>query len=98
MNFKDVQTQDIRIIILRTLAESAGYSCNESIINEIVCTFGHCVSRDRIKTELRWLEEQALVSLKEVLDIIVATITERGADVAQGRAEVPGVKKPRPRG
>lgn len=95
--FKDIATEDIRLIILRTLEETNGYSCNESIIHDIVGRFGHAVSRDRIRTELRWLEEQGLTTLEEVADVYIATITERGADVATGRANTPGVKRPRPR-
>jgi repressor of nif and glnA expression len=97
MNFKDVATEDIRLIILRTLEETNGYSCNESIIHVIVGKFGHSISRDRVKTELRWLEEQGLLSLEEVAGIYVATINQRGIDVATGCATIPGVKRPSPR-
>lgn len=98
MNFKDVVTEDIRLVILRTLGETNGYSCNESILHVIVGKFGHAVSRDRIKTELRWLEEQGLVTLGDVAGIYIATVTQRGIDAATGCATVPGVKRPAPRG
>lgn len=98
MSFKDLLTQDIRLVILRTLAETNGYSCNESIIHAILAKFGHTVSRDQVKTQLSWLKEQGLLDLEEVVDVYVATISQRGVDVATGAATVPGVKRPHPRG
>lgn len=97
MSFTDIVTQDIRLVILRTLAETNGYSCNESIIHAILAKFGHRVSRDQVKVQLAWLHEQGLVTLETVVDIYVATITGRGADVACGLATVPGIKRPHPR-
>lgn len=96
--FKDLVTADIRLVLLRTLNETAGYSCNESILHSILGKFGHNISRDRVRTELVWLGEQALLSLEDVAGIYVATISQRGSDVASGSASVPGVKRPNPRG
>jgi hypothetical protein len=95
--FKELITSDIRLVILRALAEDLGYSHNESILHSVVEAFGHKASRDCIKSELAWLEEQGLLDLSDVAGCLVATITQRGADVAAGRAVVPGVKRPEPR-
>jgi hypothetical protein len=96
--FAELITSDIRLVILRALAEDLGYSHNESIIQSVVEAFGHKTSRDCIRTELHWLEEQHLLGLSDVAGCLVATITKRGADVAAGNATVPGVKRPGPRG
>jgi len=96
-NFSDLVDEDRRLAILRTLAEDAGYSLNESVLQSCLDALGHNVSRDRVRTDLRWLEEQGLVRLDEVVSVLVATLTGRGTDVAAGRATVPGVKRPRPR-
>lgn len=95
--FADLLTSDIRLVILRALAQDLGYSHNDSILHAIVKEFGHNVSRDVIRTQLTWLQEQSLVELKLVVDTYVATITQRGLDVACGDATVPGVKRPGPR-
>nr|WP_231111647.1 hypothetical protein [Vibrio mimicus] len=42
-----------------------------------------------------WLQEQGLVSLRDVGDCQIARLTGRGEDVATGQAVVPGVKRPR---
>lgn len=95
-NFATLLTEDIRLVILRALECDPGYSHNESILHSILNEFGHKVSRDRVKTELRWLEEQGLVSIHTVGNYMVAKLTGRGADVATGCTTVPGVKRPRP--
>ena len=86
---------DIRLVILRTLAELPANRGNSSVLCSILdAKYGHAVTRDKVKTELRWLEEQGLVTIEEAGSVLVATLTERGADVASGRARVDGVKRP----
>lgn len=94
----DILIPDIRLVILRALAEDLNYSHNDSIIHAIVKKFGHNVARDVIRTQLHWLKEQCLVTIEMVSDTYVATITQRGVDVASGSATVPGVKRPGPKG
>lgn len=96
MALKEMLQADRRLVMLRVLNESAGYTANESIIDSALDTFGHKVSRDVVKNELNWLEEQGLIELENVYDTIVAKLTQRGIDVAEGQAVVDGVKRPRP--
>lgn len=92
--FAQFLREDQRLVILRVLAELPSYKTNSSMLVTLLDRFGHTPTRDQVKTELLWLAEQALVTVEDVSDILVATLTERGADVAKGRARVPGVKKP----
>ncbi len=95
-NFAELIASDMRLVILRCLNEDPGYSLNESIIQAMLGALGHNVSRDRVRTELAWLAEQGLVTVATVVNIQVATLTQRGEDAAAGRVTVPGVKRPRP--
>ena len=97
-SFPELVDADRRLVIMRILEEDEGYSLNESVIQSVLNALGHTVSRDRVRTDLMWLKEQGLVALSEVVSIQVATLTPRGADVATGKASVPGVKRPRPKG
>ena len=98
MSFADLMNQAERLVILRALAEdTGGYSANESIIHSILVEFAHRISRDKVKTQLSWLQEQGLVTLKETAGCLIATLTSRGLDVATGLITVPGVKRPRPK-
>ena len=96
MDYADIIIPDIRLVMLRALEQDLGYSHNDSILQDILETFGHRVSRDQVRTQIAWLKEQGLVTVK-VLEsgTHIATVTERGAEVATGRATVPGVKRPR---
>lgn len=96
MSFADLIASDIRLMILRALAEDPGYSHNEVILCEILAMFGHKVSRDRLRTELAWLLEQGLVVVNDAGGLQVAKLTARGQDVSCGAADCPGVKRPRP--
>lgn len=95
--YADLMNEDERLVILRALEQDLGYSHNESILHSVLERFGHKCSRDKVKTHLTWLQEQGLLTLETVGNIYVATITQRGADVATGRAMVPGVRRPSPR-
>lgn len=96
MKYDAVVIEHLRITLLRLLEEQPGRVLNESILGDLSERYGFAPSRDRLRTELRWLEEQGLVSLTGE-GCLVATLTERGEDVARCRVEVPGVKRPSPR-
>jgi hypothetical protein len=93
-NFANFLREDMRLVILRVLATMPSYTANSSVLHGALTRVGHNPSRDQIKTEIRWLEEQNLVTVEEVFDLLVARITERGTDVVAARTVVPGVKKP----
>lgn len=94
---KDIFTQDQRLVILRSLAD-AGYDANESILDDCLTLYGHKISRDLVRNHLNWLEEQGLVKIERLSGgFMVAKITQRGLDVANGEAVVDGVKRPRPK-
>ncbi|AJO79222.1 MULTISPECIES: hypothetical protein [Pseudomonas] len=86
--------EDYRLVILRLLAETTGYRANSSVLTMALDSFGHALSRDQVKTELHWLAEQGAVTVSDVGPVLVATLTERGQDIAAGRARVPGIKRP----
>lgn len=94
---KDIFTKDQRLVILRSLVE-AGYDANESILDDCLALYGHKISRDLVRTHLNWLEEQGLVKIEHLGNgFMIASITQRGVDVANGEAVVDGVKRPAPK-
>lgn len=95
MNKFDIFSKDQRLVILRSLID-AGNDANESILQDCLDAYGHRISRDHVRSHLLWLQEHGLIELRDVSGCYVAFITARGWDVAQGRTEVYGVKKPRP--
>jgi hypothetical protein len=96
MSFAQFEQEDRRLVLLRMLAEDADYKINTSILQQGLELYGHSVSRDKLHTEVAWLAEQELVKFDQLNSVKVVTLTQRGLDVSQGRASVPGVKRPGP--
>lgn len=94
--YADYLRQDQRLVMLRVLSELPQFRSNSSVIASLLGQFGHHPSRDQVKGDLTWLGEQGLVSIEDIGSVLVVTLTERGGDVAAGRATVPGVRKPGP--
>jgi hypothetical protein len=92
--YEDYLRQDMRLVILRILAEMPTYRSNSSVLYNVLHQYGHSPSRDQVKTECHWLAEQSLVKVEDLNSVLVVTLAERGADVATGRARVPGVNRP----
>lgn len=86
--------RDRRLRILQTLTEIPGGMTNEAVLKNSALAFGHLVSSDLIRTELCWMAEQGLLSIRSERDLYVATLTDRGQDVASGAAIQPGVSTP----
>ncbi len=96
-SFYDYTMGHARLAILRALAEAAQNVANDSVLSMVMEQLGLPVTRDQLRTQLGWLEEQGLIRLSRPTDsLIVAGLRERGADVALGRAFVDGVQRPSP--
>lgn len=87
-------TEQQRLVILRILTEVTARTTNSSIIYNLLAKYGVPTSKDKVKTELGWLQEQGLVTLERVDDLLIATLTGRGNDVAKGLVEIDGVATP----
>ncbi|AQS38592.1 hypothetical protein Sps_03465 [Shewanella psychrophila] len=95
MALKQIMNEHQRLVILRLLGEVPGFDLNESILQDGLNAYGLDISRDGLRTQLAWLAEQDLVTLDKVGSTQKAVLTARGEDVANGRAVVPGIKRPR---
>ena len=98
MSYPDSVAADVRLHLLELLAGAAEYTGNEvSLQSQLSSAFGHSTSRDRMRTELTWLDEQGLITLQRPGGVYLATLTERGYDVSRGASQAPGIARPRPR-
>jgi Fe2+ or Zn2+ uptake regulation protein len=95
--FFDYTMGHARLAILRALIEAPQHTANDSLLSQLMEQLGLPVTRDQLRGQLGWLEEMGLLRLHRPTDsLIVATLRERGADVALGRAHVEGVQRPAP--
>lgn len=99
-DFSRLLTEDRRLCLLRILDASPDRKANHFVLQTIVGNLGHAVSRDQVLADIAWLAELALVRAESMHSsegtITIAHLTGRGEDVAQGRAVVPGIKRPLP--
>ena len=89
-------TEDRRLQILDMLGRAAGYELNHEILTAALPSVGHRPSTDQLLGDLGWLEEQGLLTTRRMDRYTIATATQRGIDVGQGRSRTPGVRRPGP--
>ncbi len=98
MSFDAHLREHRRLVILRCLAEIASGQANTSVLYDGANCYGVSSTRDDIRTDVAWLAEQGLVRTETLVGaLLLVTITERGQDIAEGRAIAPGVRRPSPR-
>jgi hypothetical protein len=93
-SFEKMQTEDRRLTILSGLAASTQLTANGYLLQAFCDTLGHRVGHERIAGDIEWLREQGLVTVSSTGQVVIATLTARGQDVANGRSHCPGVKTP----
>ena len=92
MSYEETVMADARLRVLRLLAETPVYTLNEVVLRgRLAEQFGHNLGRDKLRTELTWLDEQGLVTVQTPGGVWLVTLNSRGADVAKGIATTPGV-------
>ena len=98
-DFAPFQDGHVRLAVLQLLDGSAGYTANNQVLRMGVEAMGLACTGDQLRGHLTWLEEQRLVTTVALgSGVVVATLTERGADVAAGRSVLSGVQRPAPGG
>lgn len=95
MSYSDFLRKDMRLVILRILSELPSHRGNSSVIAGLLRTLGHSWTRDQVKAELRWLAEVGALAVDEAGSVLVATLSERGQDAAEGLITIDGIARPR---
>ena len=86
--------EDQRLLILQCLHGLPDYTGHEHLLRDYLAGQGQRLSADQLRTHLAWLDEQGALVLSAG-EIQIATLTLRGEDIALGRAQSPGVARPR---
>lgn len=98
MSLAQIQAEDRRQLILRTL-EEGDFHAGEMVLKQVVEQFGHRPSREQIRADLNFLAQNNLVRIEKLPgesgDFWVAHLLPDGGDVARGRA-FPGVARREP--
>ncbi|MGC9368694.1 MAG: hypothetical protein ACP5DX_04045 [Paracoccaceae bacterium] len=83
-----------RLAILRHLEGCLDYTSNASILTDVLDGVGVTSSRDQVVTELAWLKENGFVAYEDNGGFLVVEATQRGVEVARGRAGHPEIQRP----
>ncbi len=84
------------LAVLRTLFRLPAYTSNELLLSDWLTAVGlSCCSSD-LRCLLRKLEEAELLTTKDVDGTLVAELSNKGAEVAEGRIVVEGVLRAAP--
>lgn len=84
----------LRRMILEALEAQTGYTAPDFLVREALEAHAIVIGLDRLRTELEWLAEQGLLEHAQGMSLL----TDRGLDVALGRADAPGVQRRPPGG
>jgi len=93
MNYAEDVSRARRLAMLQAIYFAADYLLNRAMLRTRVEAAGYITSVDLLHTECAWLAEMGYI---ELLEMDTVRLTERGADVARGRSQTPGVRRPSP--
>lgn len=96
MSFNEFIVQRHRLEILSMLKQNGLYTLNEEVIKEVLIANGYAITRDRLRTDLDWLDEQDCLLLQKPGGVYIATLTNRGEECSRGLTSVPGIAAPKP--
>lgn len=86
--------EDARLIILKALKAQVDERLHSDILVAELERFGIGKTREWVHAELDWLAEMAAVTVRRVGTVVVATLTDRGAQHLERRIAIEGIKRP----
>ena len=96
MPIRQIMAEARRLEILRLLAEEPDETINQREMVTALASLSHGVHPDVVEDDYRRLAELGLVTLETAGRYLMARLTDHGANVAEGKAYAPGVKRYRP--
>lgn len=93
MSLQKIRLEHIRGAILGLLMD--GTWCNDAVLYDAILRVKHLTaSRDQVRTALRWLGDQDLVTLEELPgDSLRVRITDQGRAFENGAIHVDGIHR-----
>lgn len=83
-----------RLEILRWLSQQHEPTAHDQAIKDHLGKSALACSMDIVRSDLQWLYEQQCLAIKKIDTVWLATLAQRGDDVANGLSQVPGVARP----
>ena len=80
-----------RLAVLMALKEDPDHLLSDELLQKMLQTLGFAASLDAVREHLSWLARRTLLSVKQLGEMQVATLSRRGEDAAGGMLRVEGV-------
>lgn len=96
MTFTQIMRQYNRRAILTLLAYDNDYRLSADMIVDGLRANGQTITHDQLLSEMHWLAEQGFITLTTIAVLTIATLTDRGLDIARGQTRAPGIRDLRP--
>ncbi|OKP69617.1 hypothetical protein BTE77_27900 [Ensifer adhaerens] len=94
-NYKDFVDQNVRLVILKALALESHASLNDALIEYQLQLFGYNRTREYLRNQLRWLENEAgAIRIEEHGSAWIATLTRTGRYHVERKCFLEGVQRP----
>lgn len=94
---QDVQHGYHRRAILSLLLYDADYRLSLDMLDLCLEQTGQNITYDQLQTEIGWLEEQGYVARSYPSpSLTMVTLTDRGLEIARGKARAHGIRDLRP--
>jgi Fe2+ or Zn2+ uptake regulation protein len=78
-----------------TAIYEAGGSLDAATIRDVVTGRSHRVTMEIILFDLDFLRQRGLIDVNQLEGFVQAVLRERGLEVAEGNAEIPGIARKR---
>jgi len=93
---EDTLLPHARMHLLLSLAAAQRYTAHSYLLSDRLDDVGMSLGGAALAAQLQWLRDSGAVLLERLEGGWLATLTAPGLDIAEGRATLDGVERPRP--
>ncbi len=95
-DYQKILTEDARLTILKELAQENSYSLNETILRDLLETFGINRDRDWVREQLKVMAGLDAITTRLAGSVMIAVITRAGLDHVKNRIAIDSISRPSP--
>lgn len=95
-DYQKILAEDARLTILKELAQENSYSLNETILRDLLETFGINRDRDWVREQLKVMAGLDAITTRLAGSVMIAVITRAGLDHIKNRITIDSIARPSP--
>lgn len=91
---EDIMREQTRLIVLKALEAQVNETLNSDLMLAELASAGISKPREWLHDQLQWLKQMEAVTLIQFGSILVATLTEKGAQHLRREIAIEGIQRP----